>query len=124
MLDLPFAEKDGFCVIAIPPTLDQNDWLGFRDHIHRQFLDRGILNLVLDCERCAELPSIAFGSFTSLSRDLRRMNGSLDLVHVSEKIRTVMVRTRIGQVIPVNGTLTEVFSRRDRRADGPDRGAT
>ncbi len=101
-------------------TLDQNDWLGLRDLIHRQFVDQGLTQLVIDCESSPELPSIAFGTFTSLSRDLHRAGGSLHLVHVSEKVRQVLVRTRMDTLIPVRGTLTEVIRRPATPESGQD----
>lgn len=111
MKPLVTTEKDGHVVVQLPPGLSQEDWLGFRDHMHRQFMDRGIIDLVIDCESSPELPSIAFGSFTSLSRDLRRSGGSLHLVHVSERIRQVLTRTRMDEYLPIRGTLTEVIRR-------------
>ncbi len=108
---LPHIEKDGHTIVQLPATLDQNDWLSMRDHIHRQFVDQGKTRLVIDCESCPELPSIAFGTFTSLSRDLHRAGGGLHLVHVSEKIRQVLIKTRLDTLIPMHGTLTEVIRR-------------
>lgn len=113
MRELPYTEDGGHAVIHLPDDLDQNDWLSLRDLIHRQFVDRGMNRLVVDCERCADLPSIAFGTFTSLSRDLRRMQGSLHLVHVSERIRVVLARTRMDGILAVRGTLTEVIRKRE-----------
>lgn len=109
MKDLPYTEKDGHIVIEMPATLDQNDWLGMRDLVHRQFVDQGMTRLIIDCESNLELPSIAFGTFTSLSRDLHRSGGSLTLVHVSEKIRQVLIKTRLDNLIPMHGNLTEVI---------------
>lgn len=111
MTALQFTEKNGYAVIRLPAFFEENDWLGFKDRIFRQFIDLGMVNLVLDCEDCHDLPSISYGAFTCLSRDLRRIKGSLHLVHVSEKIRQVIIRTRLGDYIPIRGTLTEVVHR-------------
>lgn len=111
MRECAFSEREGHTVVFLPASLDQNDWLGFRDAIHRQFMDRGMTTLVLDCEAFPDLPSIAFGAFTSLARDLRRAGGTLHLVHVSERIRQVLVRTRMDEYLPIRGTLTEVIRR-------------
>lgn len=118
MKDLPMAEQEGQMVIRLPADLDQNDWLGFRDRIQRTCLDRGLIQVVIDCEGCDELPSIAFGCFTSLARDLRRVQGTLHLVHVSERIRKVMTRTRMDNLVPIRGTLTEIIR---RSSPPPDR---
>jgi anti-anti-sigma factor len=80
-----------------------------RDLIYRQFIDRGITHVVIDCERCLMLPSIAFGTLTSLARDFRRIQGTMQLVHVSTKIRTLLTRTRLDESLPVMGTLTEAI---------------
>lgn len=111
MTMLPFTEHEGMVVVQIPGCMEQVFWQGFRERIHRQFVDRGMLHLVLDCEECADLPSIAFGVFTCLVRDLRRVGGTVHLVHISERIRLVLVRTRLDECIPVRGTLTEVVRR-------------
>jgi anti-anti-sigma factor len=113
MNELPFSEHDGHVVIQLPNHLDQNDWMSLRDLINRQFVDRGMNRIIVDCEQCANLPSIAFGTFTSLSRDLHRMRGSLHLVHVSERIRVVLTRTRMDGLLAVHGTLTEVIRKRE-----------
>lgn len=109
MTSLPFTDVDGYTLIPLPATLDQNDWLGLRDLVHREFINRGMLKLIIDCETSPNLPSLAFGTFVSLSRDLRMAGGSMHLIHVSEKIRRVMVRTRMDLLIPVRGTLSEVL---------------
>ena len=102
-------EQDGHVLIQLPDHLNQNDWSELRDHIHRQFIDKGQINLVFDCEHVIDLPSIAFGLFTSLSRDLRRISGSLHLIHLSENSRRVLTRIRLDSLIPVRGSLTEVI---------------
>jgi anti-anti-sigma regulatory factor len=84
MNDLPFSEKDGYCIVHLPDHLCQNDWLAFRNLVNRQFIDHGRIHVIVDCEENDDLPSIAYGSLTSLSRDFHRINGSLYLVHVSE----------------------------------------
>jgi anti-anti-sigma factor len=109
MIELTSDEKDGQAIIHLPDQLSQNDWLDFRDQVNRQFIDRGIHHVIIDCERNADMPSIAFGSLTCLSRDFRRINGSLYLVHVSERNRRVLTRTRMDQILPIYGTLTEAF---------------
>lgn len=111
MNDLPSTDRGEQTVVSLPGALDQRDWTALREQMHRQFIARGRTRLVLDCEACPDLPSIAFGSFTCLARDLRRVGGSLQLVHVSEKIRQVLTRTRMDEVLPVAGTLTEVIRR-------------
>ncbi len=116
MIDLATRDQNGLTVVLLPPKLNQEDWLVFRSHMVRQFIEQGVVDLVIDCESCPELPSIAFGAFTSLSRDLRRAGGTLHLVHVSERIRQVLTRTRLDEYLPIRGTLTEVI-RRPRPAD-------
>jgi anti-anti-sigma factor len=112
--DLPFSEKDGFAIVHLPDHFGQNDWLAFRSLVNRQFIDNGRIHLIVDCEDNDDLPSIAFGSLTSLSRDFRRINGSLFLVHVSERIRMVLNRTRMDKILPIHGTMTEVFRKGER----------
>jgi anti-anti-sigma factor len=114
MNDLHFTEKDGYAIVHLPSHYSQNDWLAFRNHVNRQFIDNGRIQLIVDCEDNDDLPSIAFGSLTSLSRDFRRINGSLSLVHVSERIRRVLNRTRMDRILPIHGTMTEVFRKGDQ----------
>jgi len=116
MNDLPFSEKDGYAIVHLPDHFGQNDWLAFRNLVNRQFIDNGRIHVIVDCEDNDDLPSIAFGSLTSLSRDFRRINGSLFLVHVSERIRMVLSRTRMDKILPIHGTMTEVFRKTDRPA--------
>ena len=110
---------NGQCVIELPGHFDQNDWLGFRDQVNRQFIDSGVQHVIIDCEEAVELPSIAFGSLASLCRDFSRINGSLYLVHVSERNRMVMTRTRMDKLLPIHGTLTEVFRKSSAPRTGP-----
>ncbi len=109
MKPLATTVQDGHIVIQVPANLDQNDWMDLRNHVHRQFIDQGNIHLVFDCELVADLPSIAFGSFTCLSRDIRRIQGSLHLIHVSEPSRRVLNRIHLDTLIPVRGSLTEVI---------------
>lgn len=115
MNDLPFSEKDGYAIVQLPDHFGQNDWLAFRNHINRQFIDQGRIHVIVDCEENDDLPSIAYGSLTSLSRDFRRINGSLFLVHVSERIRMVLNRTHMDKILPIHGTMTEVFRKGDHQ---------
>ncbi len=119
MKSLPFTEVGSHAVILLPNMIDQNDWLGLRDLVRRQFIDRGQIQLVIDCEACPDLPSLAYGAFASLSRDLRMAGGSLHLIHVSEKVRNVLTRTRMDVLIPVRGTLSEVVNGQPIRSCGP-----
>ena len=111
MREFAFSEEGGHAVIHLPPSQHQNDWFSLRDRIHQQFIDQGRVHLVIDCELAVFLPSIAIGSFTSLARDLRRIHGSLHLIHVSEKMRRILTRIKLDDLIPVRGTLTEIISK-------------
>jgi anti-anti-sigma regulatory factor len=106
---LASSERDGYTVVRLPAVFDQNDWLALRGRINRDFIDRGIHRVIIDCQEKGALPSIAYGSLTSLSRDFRSINGMLLLVHVSDKDRLVLSRTGIDQFIPIYATTTEVF---------------
>ncbi len=117
MKPLTAQEQDGHLVIEVPANLNQNDWMDLRDHVHRHYIDKGNVHLIFDCERIADLPSIAFGSFTCLSRDIRRIKGSLHLIHVSESSRRVLSRIHLDSLIPVRGSLTEVI--RAKREESP-----
>jgi len=117
MSPLSSSEKDGRTIIQLPEHLEQNDWMAFRDRVHRQFIDRGITNVIIDCEQAPDLPSIAYGALIGLARDLRRIKGSFALVHVSTKIRTVLTRTRLDLSLPIHGTLTEIIRRPVTQSD-------
>ncbi len=121
MKPLTHSEQDGHILIQIPENLSQNDWIDLRDYAHRQFVDKGHVKLVFDCEQVLDLPSIAFGSFTGLSRDLRRINGSLHLIHVSENSRRVLTRIHLDSLIPVAGSLTEVIRTKGTATTPADR---
>ncbi len=119
MNDLPFSEQDGYAIVQLPDHFCQNDWLAFRNLVNRQFIDSGRIHVIVDCEENDDLPSIAYGSLTSLSRDFRRIDGSLHLVHVSERIRKVLNRTHMDKILPIHGTMTEVFRSERRSAPQP-----
>jgi anti-anti-sigma regulatory factor len=109
MKEFTYTEEGRHAVIQLPSCQQQDEWFSLRDRIHHQFIGRGQVHLVLDCEQAIDLPSIAIGSFTSLARDLRRVQGSLHLIHVSEKTRRILARIKLDELIPVRGTLTEVI---------------
>jgi anti-anti-sigma regulatory factor len=104
-------EEDGFAIVALPADFDQNDWLAFRGRVNRDFIDRGLNRVIVDCSRAQDLPSIAYGSLTSLSRDFLRINGLLLLIQVSRKDRAVLRRTGIDQFLPIYGTMGEALRR-------------
>ncbi len=109
MKPLVSRQEDGFTVITIPESLDQNDWMDLRNFILRTYIDQGQTQLVFDCECVPELPSIAFGSFTCLARDVRRSKGTLHLIHISELSRRILSRIRLDALIPIRGSLSEVI---------------
>ena len=104
-------EAEGYSIVALPADFDQNDWLAFRGRVNRALIDRGINRVIVDCRENHDLPSIAYGSLTTLSRDFRRIDGMLILVHVSSKDRAVLRRTGIDQFIPIYRSMSGVFRR-------------
>lgn len=115
MNGLPCAVVEDRLVVQLPATMSQLAWLGLRDRLDDRCRAAGA-RVVLDCEACPELPSIAYGAFIALARDLRRSGGGLCLIHVSERIRSVLMRTRLEDLVPVHGTLTEVIRRPPARS--------
>ena len=107
---IPYTEQEGHTVLSLPAHLAQDDWLGFRDLVHRQFSDRRQLRLVIDCVACPALPSIAYGALTCLAHDLRRVGGSMHLVRVSEMTSRFLSRSRLSAIIQVGGTLAEILT--------------
>lgn len=41
MKPLASRQEDGFTIITIPESLDQNDWLDLRNYILRTYIDQG-----------------------------------------------------------------------------------
>lgn len=111
MSRLESREEAGHAVVALSADFDQNDWQALRGRINRDLIDRGFNRVIVDCGRANDLPSIAFGCLTGLSRDFRRINGLLLLIRVSRKDRAVLRRTGIDQFIPIYSTVDEVLRR-------------
>jgi anti-anti-sigma factor len=107
MKPLDSFQRDNVSVLCLREDLDQHDWLEMRQYVATNFLEAGRACLILDCEACAELPSIAFGVFCSLSRDAQRLGGGLRLIHVSPAVRAIMAQTHVDQRVRVCATLAE-----------------
>lgn len=109
MKKLDEERKDGVVKLMLRVDLSQNDYLGMREYVRKTYIEQGEQRIVMDCESVQELPSIAFGVFCSLSRDLQRTGGVFGVVHVSSSIRQIMARTHVDQQVKVFGTWNEAI---------------
>ncbi|GDY12011.1 hypothetical protein LBMAG53_08890 [Planctomycetota bacterium] len=101
MSELPFTELNGKVIVSLPRDLERDDWMTLREQIQRQLIDRGLVHVIIDCSSYAMLPSVAYGAFAGLARDLNRVRGSFRLRRVSENILSVLTRTRLDAVMRV-----------------------
>lgn len=101
MNELPITESNGRVVVSLPRDLERDDWMALREKIQRQLIDRGLVHVTIDCSSYSMLPSVAYGAFAGLARDLRRVGGAFWLCRVSENIHSVLTRTRLDAVMRV-----------------------
>ncbi len=59
MSKLESSAQDGYSIVHLTAACDQLDWLAFRGRVNREFTDRGVNRVIVDCRENADLPSIA-----------------------------------------------------------------
>ena len=101
MQSLPMTRDQGVVVVALPADLGQHDYLEMRAWFGAQLFQRGEKRVVLDCAAAEDPPSIAYGVFCGLSRDVQRAGCGFGLVGVSARVRTVMARTHVDQQLRI-----------------------
>lgn len=112
-MKLPIHREQGATVFTLTGEMTQNDYLELPAFIHAFFLEKGERKLIFDCKNIEEFPSIAFGVFCTLSRDLHRLKGMLTLIGVKEAMLQIMKQIHFDQQVRVMPTLEAALQ------DGP-----
>ncbi len=107
MKNLELTQKEDITIVKIDESLSQNDYLSMRDFFKEDVFGKGHRNIVLDCDAVSSLPSIAFGTFCSLSRDAKRLGGQCVLIHVCEAIFGIMKKTHANRIVTVLSSFAE-----------------
>jgi anti-anti-sigma factor len=111
MNPLEFKTQGDVCVVRVPESLDQHDYLELRSYFKSEFFDKGKFKIVLDCGAIDEFPSIAFGVFCSLARDSKRLGGFCNLARVSDSMFSIMKKIHIDQQINAFSTIKEAVGK-------------
>lgn len=108
MKKLEIKKDGGISIILLDNNLTQNDYLSMREQIKERCFDKGNINIVIDCDVVAVLPSIAFGVFCSVSRDAKRLGGFCVLIHVSKNINEILSMTHADKLVQILNSLADV----------------
>lgn len=110
MKDLAFVEQEGVCVVNLPSHFTQHDYLNLRSYFKDAFIDRGKLNVVLECTALIDPPSIAYGVMCSINRDLLRSGGRFAIGNIPTETRDIMERIHITNQVNVFLTTEEALA--------------
>ena len=72
-----------------------------------RLLDDGVARVVIDLKHVNWINSLGVGGIIKCVTRMRNVGGSLHLVGLTEKVRSVFVMSQLTKVIPINETVEE-----------------
>ncbi|MBF0120583.1 MAG: STAS domain-containing protein [Desulfobacterales bacterium] len=109
MKDLEIDIQNDIVIVKVSPNLTQYDYMEMRGYFTSNYFAKQKVKIIIDCEKVLDLPSIAFGVFSTLARDARRIGGDTKLVHVAVQLKKIMSRTHIDKQINILNTIAEAI---------------
>ena len=107
MKSIKIDKDEDVCVVTVPYSVQQGDYIELKKYLEDELYINGDVNILIDCEPVVELPSLAFGVFCSIARDINRAGGQFGLVHVSTEIQDILKKTHLDKQIKSYNTISD-----------------
>ncbi|MFA5060574.1 MAG: STAS domain-containing protein [Candidatus Omnitrophota bacterium] len=101
-------ENNDFVVVAIDGEIDLDSSPQMRK-IFQELMDKGKSRIVIDFEKVSYIDSSGLATLIEMMQRLKKIQGQLSLVQMSDKIRSLFEITKLDKLFSIHRTQAEAF---------------